>query len=121
MGGRPDTLSLTGKSALLEDHETRVQFLRSQIIVSFADTIALVHAYADHVFRIRNQLYVPTLLLCMLAMQERATTKLSNTRICFALAHGFFAETSPIMPTPSFFDDITKLIDNIVLGHTGDL
>jgi hypothetical protein len=61
---------------------------------------------------------LPTLALCKLVVQcirgGKGSLVHKAVRPVLAVAHGYFARISSIMPAEDFFDEITELVDMVV-------
>lgn len=67
----------------------------------------------------RILLFVPSISLCRMATQvsTHGSVNFEDARAVLAVAHGFFARMSSVLPTIDFFDRVTELVDIAVRAH----
>ncbi|KAF3765277.1 hypothetical protein M406DRAFT_329199 [Cryphonectria parasitica EP155] len=73
----------------------------------------------DDIVYDRILLFLPSLSLCKMATQvsTHGSADFEDARAVLAVAHGFFARMSSVLPTTEFFDRVTELVDIAVRAH----
>jgi hypothetical protein len=63
--------------------------------------------------------FLPCFSLCKLVTEVllHGTAGFEDARAVLAVAHGYFARISPMLPTHDFFNQVTELIDVAVEAH----
>jgi hypothetical protein len=63
--------------------------------------------------------FLPCFSLCKLVTEVllHGTAGFDDARAVLAVAHGYFARVSPMLPTHDFFNHVTDLIDVAVEAH----
>ncbi|KAL1877497.1 hypothetical protein Daus18300_002484 [Diaporthe australafricana] len=113
------------KLALLDVDGTCVETteeppLRSAVIALSRDIFKFSNRIEpDDIVYDRILLFLPSICLCKTATQvsTHGTAGFEDARAVLAVAHGFFARMSSVLPTVDFFDRVTELVDIAVRAH----